>query len=183
VGARGRSRRRRHARPPTTRLQSLSPETGHWPTPFAYCAGACRPTGASTAHENEYISAAHFCFAPGGRPHTPPRPGTPSLPDGASFLPADPGVSCADACAAAGLDCGDGDAAADCNALRAAFPCEAGCAEDGGHITPSYVLPSAGKEARPALCVVPPPGRRAAACGAKADAVRRLCACAPPAGM
>jgi len=163
----------------------FSSETGHFATPFDYCAGKCRPTSVVTAHENEYIAAAHFCFSRTGRPHTPPRAALPPLPPSTVVVPADPGASCAAACASRDLECGDAAPLADCNALRDAFGCEAGCADadPGGVPAPAYVEPSADKSARPALCVVPPVGAAPAACDAEAGGVRRLCACAPPAGM
>jgi len=44
------------------------PETGTWQSSFQYCAGKCRTSSRSTAHENSYIDARHFCFSALGRP-------------------------------------------------------------------------------------------------------------------
>lgn len=166
-----------------------SPETGHWPTPFDYCAGKCRPTSVVTAHENEYIDAAHFCFSKSGRPHTHAAHPPPPLPPNAVVVAADAGASCAAACeATGGLECGDPAPVADCNALRGHFGCEAGCEEpvdDAGAALPgpAYVESGADKNIRPALCVLPRPGGDRAACDAATGAVRRLCVCVPPTSM
>lgn len=170
-----------------TSTTTTSPETGHWPTPFDYCAGKCRPTSVVTSHENDYIDAAHFCFSASGRPRTRAPRDLPPLPPDAVVVAADAGASCAAACAAAGgLECGDPAPVADCNALRDHFACEAGCdaADDGAAVPgPAYVEPGADKSARPALCVVPREGGDRPACDAATGAVRRLCVCVPPTSM
>ena len=163
------------------------PDTGHFSTPFDYCAGKCRPTSIVTSHENEYIDPAHFCFSRAGRPRTPPPQNLPPLPPDAVVVAADSGASCATACdAAGGLECGDAAPVADCNALRDRFGCEAGCdVADGSTLVPgpAYIEAGADKSARPALCVVPAEGGGGAACDAAMGAVRRLCVCVPPTSM
>jgi len=188
------------------------PETGHWATAFDFCAGRCRTTRESTAHENAYISAAHFCYSASGVPRYPEQdPEPPVLAKGVVVVAAEAGRTCSAACEAAPggpLACAHGPAAAaalsDCNALRAHFPCEAGClaADDGATPAPAYVLPSAAKALRPAVCLTlatdevdedddeddgegeangdpkpakgPPPP---AGCEAAVADMRRLCAC------
>jgi hypothetical protein len=139
------------------------PETGHWASAFDFCAGTCRTTRESTAHENAFISPAHFCFSASGVPRYPePDPEPPALAKGLVVVAAEAGKTCDAACEAAlggPLACAHGAAAAaalsDCNALRAHFPCEAGClaADDGSTPAPAYVLPTASKALRPAACL------------------------------
>ena len=181
------------------------PESGHWPDAFAFCAGACRTTRESTAHENAYVSDAHFCYSSLGVPRYPePDPAPPALGEGVVVVAAPAGSTCTAACEGApggGLACAHSPAAAaalsDCNALRAHFPCEAGCLaadEDSAAPAPAYVLPAAAKELRPATCLTlamtagggdgddakasssspspPPPD-----CDAAVADMRRLCAC------
>ena len=155
--------------------------TGHWDSPFRYCAGACRTTGRATEHENAYVSPAHYCYSASGAPRAPPRlPPPPSLPQGSVALAAADGVSCADACRAEGRACAPdaADALSDCNALRDHFPCEAGCvAGAAGAAAPAYVLPSAAKAMRPAACLLLGPQGTPPACDAATAGMRRLCAC------
>lgn len=139
------------------------PETGHWASAFDFCAGTCRTTRESTAHENAFISPAHFCFSATGVPRYPePDPEPPALKKGVVVIAAEAGKTCAAACDAAPggpLTCAHTAQAAaalsDCNALRSHFPCEAGClaADDGATPAPAYVLPTASKALRPAACL------------------------------
>ncbi len=182
------------------------PESGHWDDAFAFCRGACRTTRESTAHENAYVSDAHYCYSASGVPRYPePDPEPPALGEGLVVVAAAAGSTCTAACEGApggGLICAAQPAAAaalsDCNALRAHFPCEAGClaADDGATPAPAYVLPAAAKALRPATCLTlavedsgrggggvgggdakasstpPPPD-----CDAAVADMRRLCAC------
>jgi hypothetical protein len=173
------------------------PETGLWATPFELCRAACRTSSRSTAHENAFIAERRFCFSEAGRPRV--GGAAPPLPAGIEAAPGVPGESCAAVCAARGRACVPAALAAlnDCDELRAAFACEAGCAvaPKGAAALefPGYVGNGAGKEAWPALCATLPPapaerhdgeaeGEAAAPafdCDASAKDVRRLCACGP----
>lgn len=126
-----------------------------------------------------------------------PDPEPPALGEGVVTVAAAAGSTCTAACEGApggGLTCAQPASAAalsDCNALRAHFPCEAGClpADDAGTPAPAYVLPAAAKALRPATCLTlaveeeadssdaakaagPPPD-----CDAAVADMRRLCAC------
>ena len=177
------------------------PDTGHWDSPFAFCVGACRTTHESTSHENAYVSPSHFCYSAGGVPRYPePEVEPPALAGGVVVVAAPAGSTCTAACEAAapggGLACDQAPAAAalsDCNALRAHFPCEAGClaADDGATPAPAYVLPAAAKALRPATCLTlaveeegkgdqgggKAPGPPPPDCDAAVADMQRLCAC------
>jgi hypothetical protein len=178
------------------------PDSGHWDSPFSFCAGVCRTTRESTAHENAYVSPAHFCYSSSGVPRYPePETEPPALGAGVVIVAAPAGSTCSAACETAPggpLTCDQAASAAalsDCNALRSHFPCEAGCLAadaDGTAPAPAYVLPGAAKALHPATCLTlavedeeeeggakagasappPPPD-----CDAAVADMRRLCAC------
>lgn len=153
--------------------------TGHWGTEFEFCAGKCRTHMDSTMHENSFIDDRHFCFSDSGRPKTLEHP--PPVPAGVTVLPAAKGADCATACTERGLVC---DAVAlralnHCDALREAFPCEAGCAVSGVRAeAPAYVVYGSAKPLFPTMCFVAESEERIT-CGTQQLYLRRLCACVP----
>ena len=169
------------------------PETGHWASAFDYCAAACRTTARSTTHENAFISERRYCFGDQGRPKVPVPP-APPLPPSVAAVAGAAGRSCDEACQGVQRHCSPGHVASisDCNSLRTAFMCEAGCgpgAEDS-KFTPGYLLGSAQKARRPAYCFTSaaPHAIAAAAapafnCSSTADQVRRLCPCEETPGV
>lgn len=109
------------------------------------------------------------------------------------LVPAVPaGQSCDDACAAhAGKEgSGGGGSGAfkcearafahanTCDALRAAFPCDAGCEENFGLEQPCFVVPSAPEQNLPAACLTTNKPREST-CAAGHRFTRRLCPCVP----
>jgi hypothetical protein len=88
------------------------------------------------------------------------------------------GLSCTAACAAVGKACAEAALAAlnNCDRLRAAFPCEAGCSAGAGPELPAYM--SGAVTDASTMCRTAEPSAPLA-CAAQAPNTRRLCACGP----
>ena len=111
--------------------------------------------------------------------------GTPKLlPEGTVAVPATKGKSCEAACAAVQKECDTSAAALEavntCDALRAHFPCEAGCTEGSKKPeAPSYVVYGSQKAQFPTMCFISPEGEKSE-CTAESSVSVRLCACCAP---
>lgn len=164
------------------------PETGHWEDIFSYCAAACRTTSRSTAHENAFIHERRFCFSEGGRPRVE-RSTAPPLPPSVLVVPGAFGKSCDVVCQEKHRSCSEAHFASlnDCDSLRRAFKCEAGCgprSQQAGPF-PAYVTDSAAKEEWPAYCFSGTLGgdggeqgeQAQFSCSAAEEQFGRLCAC------
>lgn len=107
-------------------------ETGVWSSLFELCGGVCRTTSLSTQHENAYILPRKHCYSAQGRPHELP-PVTPA--PGVTVVTSPAGQSCEKSCTEHALGPCVPTAfpiVNTCDALRAAFVCEAGVRHVGG---------------------------------------------------
>lgn len=160
---------------------------------FGYCSGVCRSHSRSTSHENSYIGSRHHCFSHQGRPLQLPTNPTQTS-SGALVVKSMLGQSCQEACSGATKGCDQGKLAAlnNCDSLRSYFQCEAGCEVAGSQSSqqmvkdegaaaaipsmPHYIVSTAPKAQRPAMCFASPSAQGLGCLGKDAQ-VMRLCAC------
>lgn len=158
------------------------PDTGHWSTLFDFCRGKCRTSSNSTVHENDYVSARHYCYSENGRPLVAPLPSLPA--EGVTLQRSAKGEDCDAACKRVGnLVCmaDHFPHANNCNLLRLHLTCQAGCEVSEGLDQPSYVVPDAPKSHRPTMCFINDPATATFTCNGSHAHTERLCPCAPEA--
>jgi hypothetical protein len=153
-------------------------------------------------HENAYVSHSHHCFGDAAFPGAGSPPPLTALPVGVTAHAADEarvhpafasriahltpshtrapalqGVSCATACAAAGKACVAEALPSlnNCDHLRAAFPCEAGCEPASGAELPAYM--SGAVTDASTMCRTDNGSSGPRTCEAAAANTRRLCPC------